>query len=76
VTATLEPPPPAASPPPVAPVRHSEISDLLVLRGRGFSTRIDLRATVLVGLLALITLAVGAYSLASGDFPVPLADGS
>lgn len=38
------------------------------------SARIDLRATVAVVMLLLLALAVALYSLASGDFHVPLAD--
>jgi iron complex transport system permease protein len=39
-----------------------------------FSTRIDVRAAVTVTVLLLLALAISLYSLASGDFDVPLPD--
>jgi iron-siderophore transport system permease protein len=46
----------------------------LVLRTRWFSARVEVRATVLIAVLLLITLAIGTLSLTSGDFAVPAAD--
>jgi iron complex transport system permease protein len=44
------------------------------LRVGAVSARVELRATVLIGVLLLITLAIGTLSLTTGDFPVPTAD--
>ena len=38
------------------------------------STRVDVRAVVLVSALLLLTLGIATLSLTSGDFPVPVAD--
>jgi iron complex transport system permease protein len=46
----------------------------LVIRNQGYSLRIQPRALIAVAGLLLITLSIGAFSLATGDFPVPVAD--
>lgn len=46
----------------------------VVLRGRSFSARVDLRAVVLTVVLLVLVLGIGTVSLTTGDFPVPVAD--
>lgn len=46
----------------------------VTVRTERMSFRVDVRACVVLGLLVVVTLAVGAVSLTTGDFPVPLAD--
>ena len=46
----------------------------VVLRGRSFSARVDVRAVVLTVVLLLLVLGIGTMSLTTGDFPVPVAD--
>jgi iron complex transport system permease protein len=43
-------------------------------RSGRLSIRLDTRATVLTGVLLLLTLGIGTLSLTSGDFPVPVGD--
>jgi iron complex transport system permease protein len=48
----------------------------LVLRSRSgaISVRLDLRAVLVVAVLLLLTLAIGVFSLTTGDFEVPVGD--
>jgi len=46
----------------------------VVLRGRSFSARVDVRAVVTTLVLLLLVLGIGTMSLTTGDFPVPVAD--
>jgi iron-siderophore transport system permease protein len=46
----------------------------LVLRNRSLSMRVEVRASVVIAVLVLVTLTIGTLSLTSGDFAVPAAD--
>ena len=46
----------------------------MVIRRQGYSARIQPRAVLTLTGLLLITLSIGAFSLTTGDFPVPVAD--
>lgn len=47
---------------------------VLVLRRRGYSLRLRVRALVVGEVLTVLALAIGAVSLTSGDLPIPLTD--
>jgi iron complex transport system permease protein len=66
-----------AAPTPVPPPRRLRVPDgHLVLRSRrlGLSTRVDGRSVTVTLVLLAAALAVFAWSLSVGDFPVPLGD--
>ncbi|MEM9514198.1 MAG: iron chelate uptake ABC transporter family permease subunit [Actinomycetota bacterium] len=45
-----------------------------VIRFRGFSVRLDLRAVGVCAIVGAITIAVGLWSISVGDFPIPISD--
>ncbi|MEM8620106.1 MAG: iron chelate uptake ABC transporter family permease subunit [Actinomycetota bacterium] len=45
-----------------------------VIRLRGFSVRLDLRAVAVCAVVGMITVAVGLWSISVGDFPIPISD--
>ena len=76
VSDTRPPPAPAPPAPPPGPRLRRAPNGDMVLRSRrlGLSTRVDGRSVVVTLVVVAAALAVFAWSLAVGDFPVPLAD--
>ncbi|MGH9211679.1 MAG: FecCD family ABC transporter permease [Acidimicrobiales bacterium] len=56
------------------PLGHRERLVVLRLRRLGWSTRIDVRAVGVTGVVLCLAFAVFAWSLSVGDFPVPIGD--
>ena len=45
-----------------------------VIRFRGFSVRLDLRAVAVCAVVGGLIVAVGLWSISVGDFPIPISD--